>query len=648
MSKTKKGVAAADGGAEIREGTLYTRNLILRSFCAIYLIAFLSFYHQSAGLFGNNGVLPARTQIDSTGGSAKLKVSAIQQKPTLLHLSSFLGIDTGYMVDLLALVGAIISFTGFISQTFCILPTFAALWSLYYSLVQVAQTFTNQSDLLLLEAGFIILILAPLNSPKKRSPTDNIGLVMLRWLLFRFMFASGAVKLASGCPYWWNLTALGQHFETMPLPTPLSWYAFHLPETFLKLNVIFANLTELVCPWLFFFPNRVVRRFAFYWQVFLQFNIIITGNYGFLNFLIVTLLFSLLDDTHFFEKKTKTKDIFGIIFTIFILGGVLAGTYHFYGISIINGEISAKIAFTKQQYLEMLKIMIKASPLLASVTLISTFLSTLVTHPAITQVQSLFKKIIPALNLLLFTTISIVLIGISIVPHSNLQSSTNVTNTQLGQTYRNFKHLNIVNEYGQHLRKMRSERLEIILEHANNIEGPWVEYGFQYKPWNVNHSLPFSGPYLPRLDFKFWNAAVNNYNDELWLSSLAYRLLQNDKYALQLLGIRTPLQTAPKFVRGSLYSFKYTSWNERNNPAYWMRQRVGEYFPAYSLDHGPLLAFLKNMKISPTYKSPPVRNEILKNILDFIRNKSFLVEGSLILFGVLSAGFALIATSSRQ
>lgn len=199
--------------------------------------------------------------------SNSAKISAMHNNPTLLHLSSFLDLDTAAMIDLLALFGVIISFTGFVSLKFCILPTFAALWSLYYSLVQVAQIFTNQSDLLLLEAGAIMIILAPLHCHKKKSPVDSIGLILIRWLLFRFMFTSGAVKLASGCPHWWNLTALYHHFETMPLPTPLSWYAFHLPTEYLRLTVIFANVSELICPWLFFFPNRVVRRFAFYWQV---------------------------------------------------------------------------------------------------------------------------------------------------------------------------------------------------------------------------------------------------------------------------------------------------------------------------------------------------------------------------------------------
>lgn len=67
----------------------------------------------------------------------------------------------------------------------CILPTFAALWSLYFSLIQIAQVFVNQSDYLLLEAGFIVLIMAPLNY-RRASPTDKIAFVLLRWLLIRY------------------------------------------------------------------------------------------------------------------------------------------------------------------------------------------------------------------------------------------------------------------------------------------------------------------------------------------------------------------------------------------------------------------------------------------------------------------------------
>lgn len=36
-------------------------------------------------------------------------------------------------------------------------------------------------------------------------------------------------------------------------------------------------------------------------------------------------------------------------------------------------------------------------------------------------------------------------------------------------------------------------RAEVIIEGSDDIEGPWKDYEFLYKPGNVNNSLPFVG-----------------------------------------------------------------------------------------------------------------------------------------------------------
>ena len=46
---------------------------------------------------------------------------------------------------------------------------------------------------------------------------DGLTLWLVRWLLFRLMFASGIVKLTSQCPTWWKLTALNYHYESQVL-----------------------------------------------------------------------------------------------------------------------------------------------------------------------------------------------------------------------------------------------------------------------------------------------------------------------------------------------------------------------------------------------------------------------------------------------
>ena len=90
-----------------------------------------------------------------------------------------------------------------------------------------------QWDILLLEVGFLSIIVAPTRGSTHSSPKarDHISLMLVRWLLFRMMFASGVVKLTSGCPTWWGLTALPLHYESQCIPTPLAWFAHQwMPE----------------------------------------------------------------------------------------------------------------------------------------------------------------------------------------------------------------------------------------------------------------------------------------------------------------------------------------------------------------------------------------------------------------------------------
>src|SRR5262249_60799278 len=83
----------------------------------------------------------------------------------------------------------------------------------------------------LLETAFFSVFLASPrlwpNQPVRSSP---VALWLLRWLLFRLMFLSGAVKLASGDAAWRNLSALRFHYWTQPLPTWTSYYANLLPD----------------------------------------------------------------------------------------------------------------------------------------------------------------------------------------------------------------------------------------------------------------------------------------------------------------------------------------------------------------------------------------------------------------------------------
>lgn len=162
---------------------------------------------------------------------------------------------------------------------------------------------------------------------------------------FRYLFTLGAIKLSSGCPHWWNLSALKHHLLTLPLPTNLAFYAYHIPEGILKVTTIFVNLSELICPWFFFAPVRSLRIFAFYWQIFLQLCIIATGNFGFLNFMIIAMLFSVLDDSHFFSKSEQSgfRKMLSMIVTLTVIAALIIKTFFVYEIKMENGKIDANI-----------------------------------------------------------------------------------------------------------------------------------------------------------------------------------------------------------------------------------------------------------------------------------------------------------------
>ena len=158
---------------------------------------------------------------------------------------------------------------------------------LYLSLFYAGQIFMGfQWDVLLLETGFLALLLSIATRP---------GIWLLRWLLFRFMFLSGAVKLLSGDPTWHNLSALSYYFQTQPLPTPLAWYVHHLPQAVLTALTVATLVIELGLPFLIFCPRRL--RFVAAFGIFVVAGLILlTGNYAFFNLLTMALCIVLFDD----------------------------------------------------------------------------------------------------------------------------------------------------------------------------------------------------------------------------------------------------------------------------------------------------------------------------------------------------------------
>ncbi len=252
--------------------------LFLRLLGLIYLAAFASFAVQAQGLIGSHGILPLGEFLDAVRHAAGWERFYLMPMVFWWNASDA-------AIQAVSWGGAALA----VLLTLNLLPRLCLLllYILYLSLLYAGQVFmTYQWDTFLLETGFLGLLV---------SFAPNPGIWLLRWLLFRFMFMSGMVKLLSGDPNWWNLSALSYHFLTQPLPTPLAWYAAHLPPAVLTFATGSTFAIELGLPFLIFAPRRL--RFCAAWGILLlQSCILVTGNYNWFNLQTMLLCLALFDD----------------------------------------------------------------------------------------------------------------------------------------------------------------------------------------------------------------------------------------------------------------------------------------------------------------------------------------------------------------
>lgn len=271
------------------------RLLFPRLLAVIYLIAFASWWVQWDALVGENGILPAAqlmgriAQIEQDQG-----ISLFSQMPTLFHWRS----DDVFAHALSAAccLASLLVIAGVWQG-----PILLGLWFGYLSMAVTGDVFMGfQWDALLLEAGLLAIFIAPwrmwtsLRAALSRD-APRFAIWLVHWLLFRLMFLSGLVKLAGGDATWENLTALTYHYETQPLPNPLSWYFHHQPRWLHILGCAIMFVIELILPFAIF-AGRLGRCLAAMGFCLLMGLVFISGNYNFFNLLAIVLSLTLLDD----------------------------------------------------------------------------------------------------------------------------------------------------------------------------------------------------------------------------------------------------------------------------------------------------------------------------------------------------------------
>ncbi|XP_075713713.1 lipase maturation factor 2 [Rhinoderma darwinii] len=600
------------------------RNTLLWGLSGIYLCAFLSLYTQIPGLYGREGILPAWKVLRFTGKSLW---EQLKDSPTLLWLGPRVGLDTEQGMELICLLGAVLSLGALLFNCLRDSLVFLLLWILYLSIYQVGQVFLYfQWDSLLLETGFLAILVAPMRALRSKmnvwSAHDGITFFLTRWLLFRLMFASGVVKLTSRCPTWWGLTALTYHYETQCIPTPASWYAHQLPVWFQKLSVVATYVIEIGVPWLFFLPSRRLRIFSFYAQVLLQVLIILTGNYNFFNLLTMVLCFSLLDDQHLRSspkgRKAQQKgrrfsiQSFVVLFDLLVFGLLSFWAVKYFGLQI-NWEkyhVESKTAFTYHDFLQWLRTLTFPSIWLAAASLGWEILKGMYRSAS---VRGLFWKLWATIQWVIFSFATVGMFAVSLVPYTYIDFE---SNGQLWPSvHRMFKAVDeyqLVNSYGL-FRRMTGVggRPEVVVEGSYDKE-TWTEIEFMYKPGNVSAPPPIITPHQPRLDWQMWFAALGQHTQSPWFTSFVYRLLQGNKDVVRLVqndeSLYPFISHPPHYIRAQLYKYWYTEVDQtgQKSSAWWRRRHVEEFYPVVFLGDHTLESLLNQHGLKD--KPPPRRS----------------------------------------
>jgi hypothetical protein len=263
------------------QGYWAVRWLLGRGLAFVYLIAFVVAARQFRPLSGEDGILPLSDATDYW---------SFREKPSLFHRfdsDRAIGVAawTGVGLSALALLG-LPSMLGTLPR----MAVWIALWGLYQSFVNLGQDFYGFGwESMLLEAGFLAIFLGG-----GGMATPAVVVWLFRWLLFRDMFGAGLIKIR-GDDCWRDLTAMEYHYETQPMPNPVSWFAHHQPRWTHKAAVLTNHVVELLVP-CFYFAPQPFAAIAGLVTIGFQLWLMLTGNFSWLNLLTAVLAFSTFTD----------------------------------------------------------------------------------------------------------------------------------------------------------------------------------------------------------------------------------------------------------------------------------------------------------------------------------------------------------------
>ena len=301
-----------EDGDKDRNGTIIswviTKWAILRMIGMTYMVAFLCAYKQNHGLIGRDGLHPAAQYFEE---AIRPQYSTSMWKGFQNHPSIFWFLQpiTDERLDTLYIVGMILSALVTLGEDS--ITIMLVLWLLYFTIITTAQstsTFYSYGwESQLLETGFLGIFLCDNFKRHVKKPPSPIILWLFRWLCFRISMGAGLIKIR-GDSCWTNKTCLYYHFETQPIPSPTSFIFHFLPKLALKHAVDLDLFVQVYTSVFVLLPTSVpfsktlskflinIVRLGGFIQVGFMINIILSGNFAFLNHLTIIPALACLDD----------------------------------------------------------------------------------------------------------------------------------------------------------------------------------------------------------------------------------------------------------------------------------------------------------------------------------------------------------------
>ncbi len=501
-------------------GYTLTRWLILRLLGFVYVFAFLGLIFQGPALLGSHGLTPVATYIDQLKGDG----ATLWDVPSVFWWGA-----SDSSLALWAWVGLALSVACFVG--YANLPSLLALWLIYGSYERVGQLwFAFGWEIQILETTLLAAALAHPWDPRPLAarPPPTAAIVLVRWLVVRIMLGAGLIKLR-GDPCWRELTCLDVHFETQPIPNPLSPLFHGLPHGVLAGGVVFNHVVEVVAPFFVFGPRRL-RLIAGTLMLGFQGVLIASGNLAFLNWLTVVPILACFDDDAILRVMPRR----------------------------LREWVRARMAPVTPRDGRLLALSI-------GVAIVPVWIwpPSLLALLAIAGVLAVTKHL--DWHQMAVGCFAALVIVKSWAVVDNLTSSHQAMN-------RSYDALALVNTYGA-FGSVGDKRYELVIEGTladDPSTGDWRAYELPCKPGDIHRRPCVLGPYHRRLDWLIWFSAMYDQPRDPWLLHLVWKLLDGDRGIRELL--HDPFNgTPPRWVRIQRYRYHLQPYSA---PTWWTRELV--------------------------------------------------------------------------